>query len=268
MQHFHYDGVGGFRSRFDDIRLVHEFLEELPDRLGVLPAAPPFLLPYYNGVIPEDAGISSFLFLVGGHVTLHTFSFRESFYFDLVTPRSVDTAATNELLRDAFPCAHVSHGLVRRGLETPPAPEEHPDEDFGPHLFLDIVDYAGPRTMDGLFELFDHLPELIGMTPIMRPYVVANRLPDGTPSLSAMTMIAESHISLHVFPAEGVAYFDLFSCRFFDPEAVVPTIEDALPGHVRQKTITVRGRGHKRMHARRETENARTRTWLDAIPPK
>jgi len=29
-------------------------------------------------------------------------------------------------------------------------------------------------------------------------------------------MIAESHVSLHVFPHEERAYFDLFSCRFFD----------------------------------------------------
>src|SRR2546429_3479584 len=45
-------------------------------------------------------------------------------------------------------------------------------------------------------------PRSIGMTPIMRPYVIRDRAADGRPVLSAMTMIAESHVSLHVFPDE------------------------------------------------------------------
>mgnify|MGYP003353021486 CR=1 FL=1 len=69
MLHCTLDGFGGHRSRFDDIRLVHELLEELPGRLGLQPAMPPMLLPYYNGVEPDDCGISGFVFLAGGHLT-------------------------------------------------------------------------------------------------------------------------------------------------------------------------------------------------------
>ena len=77
MLHFTMDGFGGHRSRFDDIRLVQEVLEELPVHLGLTPAMPPMLLPYYNGVEPDDCGVSGFVFLAGGHLTIHTFSFRE-----------------------------------------------------------------------------------------------------------------------------------------------------------------------------------------------
>ena len=56
MKHLHYDGIQGYRSRFDDIHLVYEFLEEVPPELGLRPAMPPFILPYYNGVVPEDEG--------------------------------------------------------------------------------------------------------------------------------------------------------------------------------------------------------------------
>jgi hypothetical protein len=75
--------------------------------------------------------------------------------------------------------------------------------------------------MDTLFALFDRLPRSIGMTPIMRPYVIRDTLPDGRRVLSALTMIAESHVSLHVYPDDERAYFDIFSCRFFDRDQVV-----------------------------------------------
>ncbi|MCX6561209.1 MAG: hypothetical protein NTZ26_11945 [Candidatus Aminicenantes bacterium] len=76
MYHFTLDAFRGFRSRLDDIHLVHEVLDEIPLRLGLKALMPPFVLPYYNGVIPEDCGISAFVFLAGGHFTIHTFSFR------------------------------------------------------------------------------------------------------------------------------------------------------------------------------------------------
>ena len=47
-----YDGCfNGYRSRLDDLILVHEILEEIPLKLGVKPVMPPFILPYYNGVV-------------------------------------------------------------------------------------------------------------------------------------------------------------------------------------------------------------------------
>lgn len=88
MQHLTLDGRGGYRSRYDDVSLVYELLEELPTALEVQPAMPPMVLPYYNGVAPDDCGISAFVFLVGGHLTLHTFSFRECYYADLVARQS------------------------------------------------------------------------------------------------------------------------------------------------------------------------------------
>src|SRR5256886_7935447 len=84
MLHFTIDGFRGFRSRFDDAHLIQEVLEDAPAQLGLKRAMPAFVLPYYSGVVPEDCGISAFVFLAGGHFTLHTFSFREAYFADLV----------------------------------------------------------------------------------------------------------------------------------------------------------------------------------------
>jgi len=266
LKHLHYDGIQGYRSRFDDIHLVYEFLEEVPPELGLRPAMPPFILPYYNGVVPEDAGISSFLFLAGGHITLHTFPFREEFFFDLVSADPYDEEEVASALQDAFPCRHVKFGVLDRTQNSPSERPHQPASDFGPHLFLDIEEYDGPDDMDRLFDLFDRLPSAVGMTPIMRPYLVRNQTASHGPVLSAMTMIAESHITLHAYPERDEAYLDLFSCRPFDEERIKREIRSLLPGHIAREAVVARGADFRRLYPRRDETLAFSRSWLAAVP--
>jgi S-adenosylmethionine/arginine decarboxylase-like enzyme len=264
MLHFTLDGFGGHRSRFDDIRLVQEVLEELPARLRLQPAMPPMLLPYYNGVEPDDCGVSAFLFLAGGHVTLHTFSFRECFFADIVAPHAFDTAEAQRVLQVALPARNVEAHTAERPRAFDPVPV-HPDVDFGPHLLLNLDGYHGPRDMDGLFALFDGLPERIAMTPIMRPYVLRSQTARGE-VLSAMTMIAESHVALHVELASNTAYFDIFSCKFFDPGPVTRELLAALPAQSHTQQLIARGCGYKGRRTERGPEHARTKLWLGSRP--
>jgi S-adenosylmethionine/arginine decarboxylase-like enzyme len=266
MHHFTMDGFQGFRSRFDDIRLVHELLEEIPEALDVQPVMPPYMLPYYNGVVAEDCGISAFIFLAGGHLTVHTFSFRECFFADLVYPSVFDTRKLRYLLETGFPCRSTTAHAVDRGSEAVRDGETAPDRDFGPHLFLDIQGYKGPSDMEGIFRLFDELPPRIDMTPIMRPYVITGKGPTGEPVVSAMTMIAESHIALHVFPERRAAYFDIFSCRFFDRGPVVRELRSMFPGDTVREALVARGQNYTGLRREREPEVARSKGWLRALP--
>jgi len=100
------------------------------------------------------------------------------------------------------------------------------------------------------------------MTPIMRPYVIRDTTADGQPVLSALTMIAESHVSLHVFPREERAYFDIFSCRFFDRSFVVPRLLAQFPGGSVQEALIARGSRYRYLRTERADEYAKTRTWL------
>lgn len=271
MLHFTMDGFGGHRSRFDDIRLIHELLEELPARLGLTPAMPPMLLPYYNGVEPDDCGISAFVFLAGGHLTLHTFSFRECYFADLVAPHAYDTHELQRALQVALPVRTVEVHTAERPHPFDEIPV-HPSEDFGPHLLINIEGYTGPRDMDGLFNVFDNLPQRIDMTPIMRPYVLRSRRPDlgkaggGGEVLSAMTMIAESHIALHVDLTDNRAYFDIFSCKFFDTDMVMGELKAAFPGAKHSVQLISRGCGYRVKRTERGPEHARTKAWLPTRP--
>ncbi len=102
------------------------------------------------------------------------------------------------------------------------------------------------------------------MTPIMRPYVIRDTTADGRRVLSAMTMIAESHVSLHVFPDDERAYFDLFSCRFFDCNRVLPQLKAHLPGGRVHEALIARGRAYRVLRTERADEHAKSRSWLGA----
>ena len=265
MLHFTMDGFQGYRSRFDDLRLVHELMEELPDALGLQPAMPPFLLPYYNGVHPDDCGISAFVFLVGGHLTIHTFSVRECFFADLVYPTHFDASRATRIFSHTLPCRSVTTGTLERFAGDLRDQPYHPDQDFGPHLFLDIEGYTGARDMNALFRLFEELPARLDMTPIMRPYIIEGRDADGREVISAMTMIAESHIALHVFPESNRAYFDIFSCRPFDQEAVQSVLMSAFRGERIQMALLPRGRAYTSLRSNREDAATRSNRWTRAL---
>lgn len=266
MNHFVMDAFKGYRSRLDDILLVHELLEEIPETLGLQPVMPPFVLPYYNGVIPEDCGISAFIFLSGGHFTIHTFSFREAFFVDLVTPKPLDPSLLANRIKSAFPAEIINTDCTARGNQQSSFKKIpiDPAVDFGPHVMLDFEQYTGPATMDELFTLFDTMPYKIDMTPIMRPYAVKGTY-QGEEVISILTMIAESHISLHYFPKQAKAYFDIFSCRFFDYNDVVGKLKQEFNGQVNSEIYI--GRGSKYQHLRSTSEmlTTKSKTWLEHV---
>src|SRR5437899_11626046 len=149
MLHFTIDGFRGFRSRFDDAHLIQEVLEDAPAQLGLKRAMPAFVLPYYNGVVPEDCGVSAFVFLACGHFTLHTFSFREAYFADLVAPTAFDAGRLRNVLGAVFPCAITTVQTVDRQDLKDTEPDM--DADLGPHLVLTIDAYQAPQRIDTPF---------------------------------------------------------------------------------------------------------------------
>ena len=99
---------------------------------------------------------------------------------------------------------------------------------FGPHLVFDGYRCAGARLtdLDRMYEFLDRLPEQIGMTKIMPPYVFrhADRQP-AREGLSGFVLIAESHVSIHTFPSRKFVNADVFSCEPFDVQVVLAELK-------------------------------------------
>jgi S-adenosylmethionine decarboxylase len=70
--------------------------------------------------------------------------------------------------------------------------------------------------------LLDTVPREIGMTTIAPSYVCRYEGPKPEDwGISGFVLIAESHLSVHTFPARGLVWADIFSCKGFDAERVV-----------------------------------------------
>lgn len=253
MYHFMFDGFQGHRSRLDDILLMHETLERLPKCLGIETTMPPIVTPYYNGFEPEDCGLSGFVFLPGGHFTLHTFSMRETIFADILTLTDFNPDAAESVILNSFPCSqHVTFLESRNKCSSYQSATRAIDEtkDFGPHLLIKYPFNDSTPTMDWLFSIMDALPAAIGMTPIMRPYILSNTLKDGESVLSCITMIAESHIATHVYSTKQTVYFDIFSCKFFEYATVLDHIDKLFQSSPTDHVLISRGKQYTELKSK------------------
>jgi S-adenosylmethionine decarboxylase len=98
------------------------------------------------------------------------------------------------------------------------------------HLIID--GYGGdPQFLaDGavLEKFLDEYPGQIGMSKIAPPTVYRYEGPKPQDwGYSGYVLIAESHISIHTFPARNCLWADVFSCKGFDADAAIEAIREA-----------------------------------------
>jgi S-adenosylmethionine decarboxylase len=106
-------------------------------------------------------------------------------------------------------------------------------EQFGVHLMIDGYDADPVRLADPhlLENLLQDLPDHLGMHRISEVVVVEvgpkNRKDPG--GISGFVMIAESHFSLHTFPARRFITLDIYTCQnSLDTAAITAQLASAL----------------------------------------
>lgn len=124
------------------------------------------------------------------------------------------------------------------------------EEHFGPHLLLDAFGCheTSLSSIERVFEFLNFLPDFIGMTKITQPHVFSytgtNPLDYG---VTGSVIIAESHISIHTFPArDGFVTMDVYSCKDFDTKAVEIAFKQFFSPDSIQSQVILRGQGFKR----------------------
>lgn len=98
------------------------------------------------------------------------------------------------------------------------------NETFGPHLTLDLKGCPANilKDINIHFEFLKRLPEMIGMTPIIQPYVFpySGLIPEDK-GITGIVIFAESHSSIHSFEEKGYVFIDIFSCKNFDVDYAI-----------------------------------------------
>jgi S-adenosylmethionine decarboxylase len=115
---------------------------------------------------------------------------------------------------------------------------------FGPHLMLDGYGCAKKklRDLNLVYKILEELPNRIGMTKIMPPYVFKySGLKPEDWGVSGFVLIAESHISIHTFPEKNFVSVDIFSCKAFDSEQAETYLKKAFAMEKVECTVVDRG---------------------------
>jgi S-adenosylmethionine decarboxylase len=88
---------------------------------------------------------------------------------------------------------------------------------FGEHLMID--GYGGSfdklNDKEAVLRCLNELPEDLGMTKLAPPvvYEAAGNGHKDPGGWSGFVVIAESHISIHTFPARGFVSIDVYTCK-------------------------------------------------------
>jgi S-adenosylmethionine/arginine decarboxylase-like enzyme len=96
------------------------------------------------------------------------------------------------------------------------------DTTLGWHWILDARDCEAAALSDvaHLERALLEVPDALGLTRVGTPQLfVSQSNQPGERTLAGLTLLSESHFSLHLRPGTGVLHADLFSCARFAPEA-------------------------------------------------
>jgi len=242
MKHITLDCYGGSQHLLNDLTQIYQLLNGLSYKFNLEPIAPPHLIPYYYGRVKEDSGISAFILLKGGHITIHTFPFRECYFVDILTPCDFDEQGIYSFFMSTLPFNRESSYLevIDRTQNSFDMLPYSKDIDFGPHM-MTTVESKKEVTMDSVFNFLENLVTKIDMDPITRASVLKDKTNDPH-YISGIIIIAQSHIALHYDIEKKIIYADLFSCAPFNYEIVDTLFEDL--GSIVSHSLVPRGTKH------------------------
>ena len=115
---------------------------------------------------------------------------------------------------------------------------------LGWHWMMDARECDAPDLADSarVAELLRRVPEVLGLTRVGDPQVFEHRDPSsGEVTLAGVVLIAESHFSLHVRPAQKFVHADLFSCARFDPGAALTLLQQSFGFQKHAERMITRG---------------------------
>ncbi len=242
MKHITLDCYGSSQHLLNDLTTVYETLNYIGYQFGLEPIAPPHIIPYYYGRVKKDSGISAYVLLKGGHITIHTFPFRECYFVDVFSIKDFDEQKLYDYFLDSLPFDTKASNfeiINRNERKFNKAPYDI-DCDFGPHLMCEIQ-RTEDLSIDQMYDFLEGFVSKINMDPIIRTVVNKDKI-ENTSFISGIIIIAQSHIALHYEIKSKKIYADLFSCAPFNYDEVDALLE--FLGEIKSNVLVPRGTKH------------------------
>jgi S-adenosylmethionine decarboxylase len=116
--HLMVDGYGCERTSLEDITLIYNFLDSYPSQMDMTKIMPPYVFRY-NGVVPEDWGISGFVLIAESHISIHTFPDKQYLSLDMFSCKPFDTQLAVQTIKEHFAIQKYEMKVLDRGQEFP-----------------------------------------------------------------------------------------------------------------------------------------------------
>ena len=180
------------------------------------------IVPYYNGKVKEDAGISLFTFLEPiGHITIHNFECLDKAYIDIFTDKKLDCEEVTKVLEKLYKTTTVDLKIGDFNNNNPKIIKNA----FGPHFIVGYINGKQKYSSNFFKKLLKKLPKEIKMTPITKSLVL-----ERDETILAIRLIAESHISFYYVKSLNLVYIDIFSCVLKHAELIKNTLKKYFKG--------------------------------------
>ncbi len=105
-------------EKIADLAFIWRVLDELPERIGMTKITQPYVFPY-SGLVPEDKGVTGFVVIAESHLSFHSFTEKDYFFFDLFSCKPFDVEAVKNYILEAFEAQDVDVHYVERGRYFP-----------------------------------------------------------------------------------------------------------------------------------------------------
>src|SRR5690606_27799515 len=89
------------REKIGDVAYVFEVLNTLPDHIGMTKITQPYVFPY-SGLVPEDKGVTGIVVIAESHLSFHSFTEKDYFFFDLFSCKPFEVEAAKQFIIEAF----------------------------------------------------------------------------------------------------------------------------------------------------------------------
>ncbi|HEY9746228.1 MAG TPA: S-adenosylmethionine decarboxylase, partial [Oculatellaceae cyanobacterium] len=99
--HLMLDCKGCNPDKISDVGYIFNVLNRLPEMVGMTKITQPYVFPY-EGLVPEDKGVTGVVIIAESHLTFHSFTEKDYFFFDLFSCKPFDVEAAKRFIVEAF----------------------------------------------------------------------------------------------------------------------------------------------------------------------
>lgn len=98
--------------------LHFNYLKMLPELMHMTPIIQPYVFPY-EGLVPEDKGITGIVIIAESHISVHSFEEKGYCFIDIFSCKDFDIDRAIQITLDTFKPADKEIHIVKRGLDFP-----------------------------------------------------------------------------------------------------------------------------------------------------